>query len=66
MSNAPDWNSLQFIKFIVGFDRSGFAFEFLRRNIEYQKDYSKFVRRQNSSEASRVSFSDKWGLVFPG
>lgn len=39
MSSAPDWNSLQFIKFIVGFDRSGFAFEFLRRNIEYQKDY---------------------------
>ncbi|CUX47975.1 hypothetical protein H009_17868 [Agrobacterium tumefaciens str. Cherry 2E-2-2] len=66
MSNAPDWNSLQFVKFIFGFDRSGFAFEFLRRNIEYQKDYSEFVRCQNSSVASEVSFSNKWGLVFPG
>ncbi|WP_415213951.1 transcriptional regulator domain-containing protein [Shinella sp.] len=66
MSNAPDWNSLQFIEFIFCFDRSGFAFEFLRRNIEYQKDYSEFVNYQNSSATSKVAFSDKWGLVFPG
>ncbi|MBW9075679.1 transcriptional regulator domain-containing protein [Agrobacterium deltaense] len=66
MNISPDWTSLKFSQVVFGFDRSGFAFEFLRRNAEYRKDYSAFLKSRDSSAVPEMPFSQKWGLVFPG
>lgn len=66
MSNPPEWTSRQFSEALFDLDRSGFAFEFLRRNEEYRADYRRHQRSPTGSGVSAPQFATKWGLVFPG
>lgn len=66
MSNPPEWTSRQFSEALFDLDRSGFAFEFLRRNEEYRADYRRHKRSPTGSDVSAPPFATKWGLVFPG
>jgi hypothetical protein len=51
-------------------DRPGFAWEFLRRNPAYQKDYKRIAREDASDASSEGRSRDalvwRWGLAFCG
>ena len=66
MDSVSDWASKEFVKTTESLDRSGFAFEFLRRNFNYQADYKKFLKARSDTTGSSPQFSKKWGLVFSG
>lgn len=70
MEPLPDWRSPQFEEQLSRFDRSGVAFEFLRRNKNYQTDYADTVDEISSSKVKKrdamAEFSRLWGVTFPG
>ena len=44
--------------------RSRWAWEFLRRNIEYKRSYDEFLQRSEKSEEVTREFTSRWGLRF--
>ncbi|HEY2533655.1 MAG TPA: DUF6499 domain-containing protein [Xanthobacteraceae bacterium] len=66
MPLASNWRSIARYQYLTRLDRSGFAWEFLRRNTAYQEDYNIVVRETGSdadSEArSTERLSRRWGL----
>ena len=60
MSEAPDWRSASAYAYLNRLDRSGFAWEFLRRNPNYHRDYRTAMRRRDPQEVAR------WRLRFRG
>ncbi|WP_320203073.1 transcriptional regulator domain-containing protein [Agrobacterium rosae] len=61
------WSSLQFPNSFPPLDRSGFTFEFLRRNDDYRFDYVEFSRRKRAVAKRNALnvLAIRWGLVFP-
>ncbi|MDP1600263.1 transcriptional regulator domain-containing protein [Phenylobacterium sp.] len=41
------------------------AWECLRRNVDYQHDYSKALKEMDDPEQANASFRLRWGLQFP-
>ncbi|KAA3517803.1 transcriptional regulator domain-containing protein [Agrobacterium vitis] len=70
MEPLPDWRSPQFEEQLSRLDRSDVAFEFLRRNKNYQTDYADTVDGISSSKVKKrdaiAEFSRLWGVTFPG
>lgn len=66
MKTESDWASLEFINNTFSLDRSDFAFEFLRRNLNYQSDYTAISKGGPAAAALINSLPTKWGLIFPG
>ncbi|WEX08500.1 DUF6499 domain-containing protein [Chelativorans sp. AA-79] len=70
MKPLHDWRSPQFEEQLGRLDRGGVAFEFLRRNKEYRRDYAETLARIASGgtdEAAEIErLSCRWGLSFPG
>lgn len=69
MGSSRDWRSPDFSKAVESLDRSEIAFEFLRRNSEYKKDYVSTLQRiaedPTVEEEAMSRLSDRWGLSFP-
>lgn len=70
MEQLPDWRSPQFEEQLSRLDRSDVAFEFLRRNKNYQTDYADTVDGISSSKVKKrdatAELSRLWGVTFPG
>src|SRR5262245_33701966 len=70
MPVAFNWRSPTESDYLKNLDRPGFAWEFLRRNPDYQEDYETIVRGAASDAGSGGMTSDalawRWGLAFPG
>jgi Family of unknown function (DUF6499) len=53
---------------LLELDRAGLAWEFLRRNPDYRKDFRQTLQRialgDISEEAAMTEFSRRWGLSF--
>ena len=49
-------------------ERPGFAVEFLRRNVDYRRDFAqtqrKIARSSADAETARASLARRWGLRF--
>lgn len=66
MVSETVWSSPQFVIQFPPLDRSGFAFEFLRRNSDYRSDYAAFasqggtVAKRNALQGLRT----RWGIAF--
>ncbi|WP_376707427.1 transcriptional regulator domain-containing protein [Bradyrhizobium elkanii] len=63
--SVADWRSEQAYPDARKAEAPDIAWEWLRRNREYQKDYRIFVRSGRSS-AMADHFRRKWGLSFRG
>lgn len=67
MAEPPDWRLQQTERALNQLERQGFAWEFLRRNPDYRREYD----RLRSTPASRRDVSllrsapQQWGLRFP-
>jgi hypothetical protein len=60
------WSSPQFAIQFPPLDRSGFAFEFLRRNNEYRSDFAA-IASQGGTVAKRDALqglTSRWGIAF--
>ncbi|VTZ26136.1 conserved hypothetical protein [Methylocella tundrae] len=62
------WRSVEAQEQLNRLDRSGFAMEFLRRNPDYRKDWSRMRRRiaqgTLGEDAARSDLARRWGLSF--
>ena len=63
MPLAPDWRSASAYAHAYEFDLREFAWEYLRRNPDYQQDYRAAVRRAERRPVERIAV--RWGLRFP-
>lgn len=67
MKTKP-WQSPEAVAELYGLGRPGFAFEFLRRNRTYRRDYKQMVRQlaHGETEASTAhsALARRWGLQF--
>ena len=62
------WRSPETIDSLKRLERPGFAVEFLRRNLDYRRDFARTQRRIErasvDAETARVSLARRWGLRF--
>lgn len=67
MVSETVWSSPQFPNSFPPLDRSGFTFEFLRRNDDYRLDYVAFSSRKRAVAKRNAlkMLAIRWGLVFP-
>lgn len=65
--DATDWRSADAYEELRLLDAPAFAFEFLRRNPEFLKDYARLARKsgkQPLDPAEADAFADRWGVRF--
>jgi len=63
----PDWRSPSAYEDKRKLDAPGFAFEFLRRNRAFLRDYKRLSEahtRNDLSDTDREIFAQRWGLRF--
>ncbi|MHB0790588.1 transcriptional regulator domain-containing protein [Bradyrhizobium sp. 5.13L] len=58
-----DWRSPDSYKSLQDAEITDIAWEFLRRNKDYQRDYEETVRNSPDGEVSS-EFRRKWGICF--
>lgn len=61
MPRRPDWRSPSDYENLRQLDRAGLAWEFLRRDPEYQKD---FARTFDATSREAIAIAERWGLCF--
>lgn len=61
MPRRPDWRSPGDYQYLQQLDRAELAWEFLRRNQAYRKD---FVRILDATAREAAAIAKRWGLCF--
>lgn len=61
MPRRPDWRSPSDYDYLKELDRAELAWEFLRRNPEYQKDFARIV---DVTKRKATVVAERWGLCF--
>lgn len=64
MPGRLDWRSPTAAATLSQLDRAGFAWEFLRRNPEYRKDYSRIAEGADGAAHAAATVGERWGLAF--
>lgn len=65
---APDpsqWRASTSYDYFDDLCISDLAWECLRRNVDYQRDYAKALKEMDDPEQATASFRLRWGLRFP-
>ena len=62
---APDWRSPAGYAYLNDLDLAGFAWEFLRRNPDYQRNFRSVVGKPKSHTKFAQRSMTRWGLRFP-
>jgi hypothetical protein len=60
-----DWRSPAAYQHAERIPAAGFAWEYLRRDPEYHRDYEKIARTRKPAVHTLQEFSKRWGLRFP-
>ena len=66
MPSATDWRSVTQYQYLTRLDRPGFGWEFLRRNVAYQEDYSTFAREAASDANSEARSTESLRRKYSG
>jgi hypothetical protein len=61
MPRRPDWRSPSDYEYLRQLDRAELAWEFLRRNPDYQKDFARIV---DATSRDAIAVAKRWGLCF--
>ena len=64
MPSRPDWRSARAVEILDRLDRAGFAWEFLRRNPRYRKEYSQIPKEAARAISVAETVGQRWGLSF--
>ena len=60
-----DWRSAAAYQHAIVIPASGFAWEYLRRDDDYHRDFERVNRRKPPAATTLEAFSQRWGLRFP-
>ena len=60
-----DWRSAAAYQDAMAIPASGFAWEYLRRDDDYHRDFERVNRRKSPPATTLEAFSQRWGLRFP-
>ena len=66
MPEQGTWRISTAYDYVNELDAPDLAWEFLRRNPEYQQDYNRLKQRGLEEEQAAAALSAKWGLSFRG
>jgi hypothetical protein len=64
MPRRQDWRSAATVETLKRIDRGGFAWEFLRRNPRYRREYDQISKQVPSAASVREAVGQRWGLCF--
>ena len=64
MPRRADWRSATTVETLNHLDRGGFAWEFLRRNPRYRKEYSQISKGAMRASPVVETVGQRWGLSF--
>lgn len=64
MPEQGTWRISTAYDYVNELDAPDLAWEFLRRNPEYRKDYSQLRDKGFGEDKAETALSDKWGLSF--
>ena len=64
MPRRPDWRSASTVETLNRLDRGGFAWEFLRRNPRYRREYNQISKAPVSAASAKEAVGKQWGLCF--
>lgn len=62
---SSDWRSPAEYAYADRIATAGFAWEYLRRDDNYHRDFERVTAQQPIAEDMLDAFSDHWGLRFP-
>jgi hypothetical protein len=65
MPPSANWRSAAAYAYLNDLNRAEFAWEFLRRNPDYQRDFGTAVRERTGLARFREELTRRWGLRFP-
>lgn len=60
---AGNWRSAAAYEYVRNLDPADIAWEFLRRNPEYQQDYGRVIR-ETLDDRHEAELLERWGLRF--
>ena len=60
-----DWRSAAAYQHAKVIPAAGFAWEYLRRDDDYHRDFERVNRRKSPAATTLEAFSQRWGLRFP-
>ena len=60
-----DWRSPAAYQHANSIPAAGFAWEYLRRDEDYHRDFAKMNRTKTPAASALDAFSRRWGLRFP-
>ena len=60
-----DWRSPAAYRHAKHIPAAGFAWEYLRRNDDYRRDYQTVATTRRPGSPALEAFADRWGLRFP-
>lgn len=63
---SSDWRSPAAYGYAHSIPAAGFAWEYLRRDDEYRRDFQRLKRTSHHDTEARTTFSNRWGLRFRG
>lgn len=67
--STPDWRQASAYEGMKELDATGFAWEFLSRNAEFQDQHAQLqqaAREGNADPSAVEAFATRWGLRSPG
>ncbi len=64
MPEQGTWRISAAYDYVSDLDTPDLAWEFLRRNPEYQQDYKRLKEHGLDEDKARAALGDKWGLSF--
>jgi Family of unknown function (DUF6499) len=64
MPGTGQWRNESAYNYIDNLDPAALAWEFLRRNRDYRKDYEALTRSGRTDAAATAALTERWGLRF--
>lgn len=61
-----DWRTPATYAHARNISTAGFAWEFLRRDPDYRRDFRRVKASPRGTGEAQAAFTDRWGLRFPG
>lgn len=61
-----DWRTPATYAHAQNLSTAGFAWEFLRRDPDYRRDFRRVKASPRGMVEPQTTFADRWGLRFPG
>lgn len=61
---STDWRSPDAYRHARSVPAAGFAWEYLRRDDDYRRDFHRMTRTSDDDGTAQTAFTDRWGLRF--